>query len=437
MISILLYLKGLTSMKKFFIYLIVFICAFFLFFYISMGSVLYCDEIWVYGFSHNILNGMMIYKDFNVLQMPLYFFISSFFLNVFGDKIISMHIFDCILIGFLFSISYKKYGCKSTSVLLLLIVGYSGYNLLSLFLFMIIFFLLSKDNDNDFLVGILIGLIFITKQNIGLVLFFPYIYYSKKKLRSIFYFLIPFVIISFYFIANKSFFVFIDCVFGSMFDFNEHNKMITPIFFLVEICVIIHLIILFFKFRSRDKRILFVLFFQMMSYPIFDDKHIFLPLIPYFYLLYDYSFSLKQYWFLVVLIGYSFAFFPYQLKNIHMSSDIFFMRNDNNINFLFFQNISNKQKQYDYIFIGDWYGYAYKLYYNIPINQYDFLLSGNAGYHGVQKRIKEIDNLCKEKLCLFVIRNKEFIQWKEFNAYVKNNYQYIDNKYNFRFYKSW
>ena len=213
MISILLYLKGLTSMKKFFIYLIVFICAFFLFFYISMGSVLYCDEIWVYGFSHNILNGMMIYKDFNVLQMPLYFFISSFFLNVFGDKIISMHIFDCILIGFLFLISYKKYGCKLTSVLLLLIVGYSGYNLLSLFLFMIIFFLLSKDNDNDFLVGILIGLIFITKQNIGLVLFFSYIYYSKKKLRSIFYFLIPFVIISFYFIANKSFFVFIDCVF--------------------------------------------------------------------------------------------------------------------------------------------------------------------------------------------------------------------------------
>ena len=37
------------------------------------------DEIWNYGFSYNISRGMVIYRDFNVLQTPLFFFIGSLF----------------------------------------------------------------------------------------------------------------------------------------------------------------------------------------------------------------------------------------------------------------------------------------------------------------------------------------------------------------------
>ena len=59
------------------------------------------DEIWCYGFSYNISKGMMIYRDFNCLQTPLYFIISSFFIKLFGNYLISVHLFDCILISFL------------------------------------------------------------------------------------------------------------------------------------------------------------------------------------------------------------------------------------------------------------------------------------------------------------------------------------------------
>ena len=110
-------------MKRFLKYFLLFFIPFLIFFYISIGRSIYCDEIWVYGFSHNLSKGMMIYGDFNVLQMPLYFFISSFFLQIFGDYVISIHIFDCILIGFLFLISYKKYGWKSICILFLLVNG--------------------------------------------------------------------------------------------------------------------------------------------------------------------------------------------------------------------------------------------------------------------------------------------------------------------------
>ena len=90
-------------MKKYFKYLILFFVVFSFFLFISIIRPMWCDEVWVYGFCHNISKGMLIYRDFNVLQMPLYFFVSSFFLFIFGDYVVSTHVFDCILIGFLFS----------------------------------------------------------------------------------------------------------------------------------------------------------------------------------------------------------------------------------------------------------------------------------------------------------------------------------------------
>ena len=59
------------------------------------------DEIWCYGFSYNIAKGLVIYRDFNVMVTPLYFFLSSIFIHLFGNYLISIHLFDCILIGFL------------------------------------------------------------------------------------------------------------------------------------------------------------------------------------------------------------------------------------------------------------------------------------------------------------------------------------------------
>ena len=70
-------------MKKYFKYLILFFVVFSFFLFISIIRPMWCDEVWVYGFCHNISKGMLIYQDFNVLQMPLYFFVSSFFLFIF------------------------------------------------------------------------------------------------------------------------------------------------------------------------------------------------------------------------------------------------------------------------------------------------------------------------------------------------------------------
>lgn len=427
-------------MKKFCRYLLLFLGCFLVFFVATIIKSIWCDEVWVYGFSHSIANGMVIYRDFNVLQMPLYFFISSFFLYFFGDYVISMHVFDCILISFLFLLMYQRLKWRAVLVLSILFIGYSGYNLLSLFLFMCILFCMDRRVDDDFLIGILVGLIFITKQNLGIVLFFPYFYYSKKKLRSIFFFLLPFLIIGFYFAMNSSFLSFLDCVFGSILDFNQHNKKILLFFGLIEVLVVCHLLFLIFKEHFRDKRLLYVLAFQILSYPICDDGHLFLALIPYFYLLFDYDFSMKKYYGLLFLIFYSLFSLTFSSINISFQNDLFYLRNTSSIDYSLLNSIHDKEDDYDYIFIADWYAYVYKLYYDISINQYDFLLSGNAGYHGVQKKIEKVNNLCKEKSCLFAISqydfNSSFSQWKEFIDDIKNNYHYIEEKNDFYFFSN-
>ena len=427
-------------MKKFCWYLLLFFGCFLVFFVAAIIKPIWCDEIWVYGFSHNIAKGMVIYRDFNVLQMPLYFFISSFFLRIFGDYIISIHIFDCLLISFLFLMMYRKLKWKTVLVLSILFIGYSGYNLLSLFLFMCILFCIDRKIDDDFLIGIVIGLIFITKQNLGIVLFFPYFYYSKKKLRSIFFFLLPFLIVGFYFFVTSSFGSFLDYVFGSILDFDQHNKKILLFFGLIEVLVICHLIYLILKDHFRDKRLLYVLAFQVLAYPICDDGHLFLALYPYFYLLFDYDFSMKKYYGLFFLGFYSLFSLTFSSIDISFRDDLFYLRNSISIDYAFLNDFSELSSEYDNYFIADWYAYVYKLYYQIPIGKYDFVLSGNAGYLGVSKKIKEIDNLCKEESCLFAISQNDFdssfSQWKEFIDDIKNNYHYMGKKNAFYFFSN-
>lgn len=417
-------------MRRFFQYLFLFFLAFSFFFLIAIIRPVWCDEIWVYGFSHNISEGMVIYRDFNALQMPLYIFISSFFLFVFGDYVISTHLFDCILIGLLFLMMYKKIGIKSIFILFILTIGYSGYNLLSLFLLMSILFFIDAGKYHDFLIGLLVGLIFITKQNIGIALFVPYIYYSKKKFRSIFYFFIPFLIISVYFILNSSYFSFLDCVFGSMFDFNQQNKKLFFSFLLIEFFVICHLLVLINKNRFYDKRLLYTMFFQVISYPICDDSHLFLALIPYFYILFSYPFDKKKFYFLLFFIFYSFYSLFLKPFNVSFENNSFYLRNLSTVKMQFLDDFSYFSKKYDHSYFIDWQAYVYKIYYRKPIDRFDFMLSGNCGYHGVRKLIKEVENSCQKETCLFVIYQDDFnssiSQWKEIIDYVKNHYSSIE-----------
>ena len=80
------------------------------------------------------------------------------------------------------------------TMLLLSFVSVPNYNLLCiLFLFILIY--LEEHNKNDYLIGFILGLTFLTKSSVGVFLSLPTIYYLfkdyKKVLKRIGSFLLP------------------------------------------------------------------------------------------------------------------------------------------------------------------------------------------------------------------------------------------------------
>ena len=223
--------------KEFLKYLFIFISSFifsFLFIYV-IGSI-YCDEVWLYGFSTNIYKGLMIYRDYNVVTTPLYFFFTSFFIRIFGNYMIVTHIFDSIIFSLMMILLYKIINWKYLIIMpIFMFFGIAGYNLLCLFFCLLIIFLVVENKENELLIAFIIGLCFITKQNIGGVLFVPCFILSKEKIKCFCSFILPFLILSIYLIFNDAFYQFVDYCFLGLFDFGKKNLYVDYFFVLLFI----------------------------------------------------------------------------------------------------------------------------------------------------------------------------------------------------------
>ena len=65
------------------------------------------DEIWNFNFSRNVADGLVPYKDFNIVQMPLLAVICGIVFKVFGTELIIMRCMAVILMCLIFFMSYK------------------------------------------------------------------------------------------------------------------------------------------------------------------------------------------------------------------------------------------------------------------------------------------------------------------------------------------
>ena len=89
------------------------------------------DEVWNYGFCYNVLNGLVPYKDFNMIITPLYPYIGALFLKIGGDGVINFHIFNTLILILIFC--YMRRNISNlyyVLYLLLLSVGMPNYSLL-------------------------------------------------------------------------------------------------------------------------------------------------------------------------------------------------------------------------------------------------------------------------------------------------------------------
>lgn len=435
------------KLKDILLFLILFILCFLYSFFIT---TVYNDEIWNYGFSYNIANGLIPYRDFGMLQTPLYFGIASIFIKIFGNYLYSFHLFNSLILSSIIYISYKKLGSKSLILIPFIILNcYPGYNIFSVLIVLVILNLIDKKIKYiDFILGLLVGVMFLTKQNIGLCLLIPLIYYSKNRVKGLIGFLTPVIFFVIYLVFNSALFEFVDYAILGMFDFGESNGI--WLFFPIELIVCLVIFYKLVKSKFKNKQLGYLLMYQIVTVPIFDDYHFMIGFIPVmYYLLLVSKFERYKIKYYVIV---SLVFFCMWNFKVHQFNKINFYGDSSS--YLYGRNVSkyvdleqitnyineNKEK-YDHIYFFSKNSYYVKLNTKYPIDKFDMICNGNMGYNGSSRYMKEVEDYCNSNSCMFILYRYEFDDKitqtnREIVNYVIDNYNQYEQIHWFDIYVS-
>ena len=291
------------------------------------------DEIWNYNFAKNIADGLIPYRDFNMITTPLLPMISGLFLNIFGNELIIMRIlaiFLCTFILFLIFKILKKlkitfiYNLLFVFLLFLLLQDYFciDYNFGVLLITLILIYLelnyyeknkyyFSKKYLFHFLIGILSSCCILLKQSTGFFIaltsiIYP-IFFIKNKMDfknylKIFFIrilgiLIPIIFLIIYLFINNAFYAFIDySIFGiktfsnSIPYINLINSKHLNIKLLSIFIPIFILIVGIYLLKKKEKKLFCFYLYSIASliviFPISDTIHFLIGITPFLILFY-------------------------------------------------------------------------------------------------------------------------------------------------------
>ena len=386
-----------------------------LFFFINLVFIFTLsrgDTFVNYGFSYALRIGEIPYKDFNMVISPLAPFLYSIGLFL-HNNILIYYLEQSILLTVLFYYLEKLLKEKIFLFLFILLLPYPiafssvifpGYNFLILFL-MILFIYYYQNSKNNYLLGFLLGLIFSTKQTIGLVLFLPTFYFffqeRKKFYQMTIGYLIPCFSLIIYLFLQKNFHEFMNLCFYGLFDFKQHNEQINPFY----LCLFLFGILYFIGRIWNEKNnilLYYSLLFSSVVFPIIDYYHVSLFLIiPCYFIIEKISIKpniLKYVFALTISICFIWSFVSYQyLDGIHFD-------NENHFNLVIHKKTYSKNskqllayvdkldKDVIYFMRGSE-NFYYKIIHDQSIDYFDLPNYGNYGYHGISKMKKKIDSL--------------------------------------------
>ena len=405
------------------------------------------DLIWNYGFSYNIASNLIVYKDFNMVITPLYPFICGLVMNLLGNNFFIFNLTNIVLLSSMYYFIYKKYP-KSyiPSMVLISFILRPSYNFLIMFLLLI---LLNLEEDKDFLIGFVLGLIFLIKQSF-IILCIPSIIYirePKKILKRIGGFLIPCILIGLYLIINNSLYEFINYTVLGLFSFGTKNS-----FFNLGTVFILGLIgfLIFYYSKYKDIKVLYLICYQVMAYPIFNAMHILFSVIPVFIYFLDRLVNFKKnendfsylkflnYMALVLLMCPVLSLFlQYRFKDLSKGIGALEYKDIDSKYLVNAQVIDKEIDNLDKTYFVMYDAYVYKLLLNKKINSYDLLLNGNMGYKGEDSVINYFDSLDSNTYFLLNLEYEGGQLSKKIDSYIRNNYKKVKTFNNLILYKRW
>ena len=393
------------------------------------------DEIWNYGFSHNLYSGLIPYKDFNMVITPFYPFIMSLGFHIFGSSMLVFHVEHAIILICLCVLLFLLIDKKAWFIVALMLfpvnVSFPSYNIFLYFLLVLIIYL-EKEKRSDYLIGFLLGLCVLTKHSVGLCLLLPSLYYIKdlKKVgRRFLGFIVPLFVFIIYLIITKSMIPFIDlCILG-LFDFASENGKAFNIYFLLFIIMIG--ITIYFIVKDRKNLVnYYVLAFYSIMIPLFDIYHFMVAFLAILILILS---KVKKDIIKPGLFGISIILFSaVLLMDSRFKSKIIYPNNIKHFEYRFIDYDSilftNKVNDYikknsdrEFVFLNS-NGYYFRLINDMKISYIDLINAGNFGYNGSDKLLKEIK---KRKNSIFLVDKSELSPIKQSDKQALN--YVIDN----------
>ena len=364
------------------------------------------DEVWNFGFSYNIYNGMIPYKDFNLIITPFYFIFNALFFKVFSPNAFVMYfisaIFATISLYFISRVNNKSfYFIYSLLLLLSTLFFYPSYNLFCLYLFILIFYL-NYNNKYSFLIGLFTGIAFIVKQNIGIILLLPIFFKLfgdiKFFFKSVIGFIIPILLLLFYLLFNGIFNDFINYCFLGLFDFSKNNGEF-GVLFVFEVLIVLYIIYKIINDRGNFSSYLYLLCFQIITFPIFDINHFVIANVPNV-IFFTRNININKFCkYIFIFLG---IFIPILLINYFCVNDLKFFKyrrvrsNEILLAKRLGKYIIDNSDNMDVHIISN-FSYFVKLENGLKIDEYDLLLYSNLGYNSYSRMVNKINNGNRDK----------------------------------------
>lgn len=457
------------------------------------------DELWNFSNIYKMNNGYTIYKDLNVIITPLFFYIGKFLFSIFGATYFTYRIYAISLIytGLYFAIYQllKKIKINKINAMLftiillfinLLILLDGSYNTLAI-TFVIVGLIYSIKNKNtlfsNIIQGLIVFLVFISKQNIGVYYFlgliiYQLLIYKKKSIKNILVQGITFIVLFLgyltYLKINGNLYNFINYAFLGIGEFANRNIKINIsgiVFIISEIIILVTIIYLIYtnkiKFKNEEKNISILLgtvsiSMCLIAFPIINIAHVLLASITFFIFIFylldrmilndilssKKIISIKKaIIILLVIIGICINIYfniPYILEitkaNYYFKNSPYYGSIATTETLDEIEEICNyikeQNKQGTEVKIISYYSNLYMNILNKNNGKMDLPFYGNLGKEGEKGLIFEINNLQNTKILILKEEDNLYQESKKVTDYIRKNLEYEMEINRFYIYKS-
>ena len=440
------------------------------------------DELWNYNFIRNISNGLIPYRDFNMVQTPFAAYFGAFWMLLFGNGFIVYKMMGVILMIATFSLLYyiikESSKCRELAfavtvfyMLLIYNTWIYNYNTLNLLIIILFFYIkLFKKNSlrNEIIIAFLIGMMPLIKQTTGICVLLSYginLFFDKNRTKKSFCIqwvamLTPSALYLVYLIVSGTLLEFVDYTIVGIKYFTHKITYIDFMFSsLVHFCIGIGFIVIccmtiknLINTDNEDRKSQVIRFFiisvaaGIVAYPITDISHILLAIMPF---MICWFLSMKE---IKVTIKEGAIIYLFSSVLAVLALPIVVKIDDNkkwsslkNFEHILVDEemeqrivrvcdfIKDKKREGIDVYITNESACVYMIPLDLYNKNFDMLLLGNLGSNTVE----DLLNVDDDSLFL-VYKNNEIINWQchfELIDYITENYECVGEINNYDIYR--